>query len=329
MLNAPPIDKSVWLETVGGAKSGRVFGAGEPSKSFVESLYSTSSVTSKQNSAPQEPFEAVFQLPASDSAGHPPTMQAPFAMQPPFGMQPPVMPIIGSSTSTQPWQHMYGGSMPSFFSNNMAAHLPASTPSSGGLSSPLVPSCPPPPPPKNSLSVLGNNSNRGYYMILILRNKLEFRSLRGRGMLDKFPFAAHIECVISEETDIPHSSGLPVNDDPEVESYPALVEFDEAKRKPRCKLQIEGAGSEVRAVAVVAPEFNCSASCSYGSNRGDAVDGFKEEVREDRGGVGDRRPFLILVVSSLTRRRRRLRAGAERRGDRAKTTWRGSGSGGG
>ncbi|KAJ4846774.1 hypothetical protein Tsubulata_031245 [Turnera subulata] len=41
------------------------------------------------------------------------------------------------------------------------------------------------------------------------------------------------------ETEIPFNSGLPVNDDPEVESYPALVEFDEAKRKPHCKLQIE------------------------------------------------------------------------------------------
>ncbi|KAJ4822062.1 hypothetical protein Tsubulata_011519 [Turnera subulata] len=53
------------------------------------------------------------------------------------------------------------------------------------------------------------------------------------------PFAAHIECVVSEETDIPFNSGLTVSDDPGVESYPALVEFDEAKRKPKCKVQIE------------------------------------------------------------------------------------------
>ncbi|KAJ4829514.1 hypothetical protein Tsubulata_040197 [Turnera subulata] len=57
---------------------------------------------------------------------------------------------------------------------------------------------------------------------------------------DDVPFAAHIECVVSEETDIPFISGVPLSDDnPVVESYPALVEFDEAKRKPKCKFQIE------------------------------------------------------------------------------------------
>ncbi|KAJ4846771.1 hypothetical protein Tsubulata_031240 [Turnera subulata] len=43
-----------------------------------------------------------------------------------------------------------------------------------------------------------------------------------------------------KETDISFNSGWPVNDvDREVERHTALVEFDEAKRKPQCKLQIE------------------------------------------------------------------------------------------
>ncbi|KAJ4828476.1 hypothetical protein Tsubulata_040614, partial [Turnera subulata] len=42
-----------------------------------------------------------------------------------------------------------------------------------------------------------------------------------------------------DQKNIPFNSGQTVSDDPGVESYPELVEFDEAKRKPKCKVQIE------------------------------------------------------------------------------------------
>ncbi|KAJ4846770.1 hypothetical protein Tsubulata_031239 [Turnera subulata] len=55
------------------------------------------------------------------------------------------------------------------------------------------------------------------------------------------PYTAHIECVISEDANIDNhiTSGWPVKYDCEVERHPTLIEFDEGKRKPRCKMQIE------------------------------------------------------------------------------------------
>ncbi|KAJ4846325.1 hypothetical protein Tsubulata_005915 [Turnera subulata] len=60
LSNAPPIDRSAWLEAVGGSKKGRVFGTGESSRKFAESIHSTSSVTSTERTATtKEPVEAV------------------------------------------------------------------------------------------------------------------------------------------------------------------------------------------------------------------------------------------------------------------------------
>ncbi|KAJ4850181.1 hypothetical protein Tsubulata_004463 [Turnera subulata] len=57
---APSIDRSTWLEAVGGAKKGRVVGTGEFSPKFIESIHSASFVTStSRNPTDKEPLEAV------------------------------------------------------------------------------------------------------------------------------------------------------------------------------------------------------------------------------------------------------------------------------
>ncbi|KAJ4823734.1 hypothetical protein Tsubulata_042623 [Turnera subulata] len=56
---------------------------------------------------------------------------------------------------------------------------------------------------------------------------------------DAAPFAAHIECVLSQE-DPWINSGLVVSDDDQIQQeYPPPVEYDERKRKPQCKRQIK------------------------------------------------------------------------------------------
>ncbi|KAJ4824354.1 hypothetical protein Tsubulata_009406 [Turnera subulata] len=63
---------------------------------------------------------------------------------------------------------------------------------------------------------------------------------RCRECPDDAPFAAHIECVTSQEDPwIKWTPGAEAMEQIQLQEYPALVEFDQAKRKPQCRRQIQ------------------------------------------------------------------------------------------